>query len=591
MEANMKKSIDRIKLSKSGVFLVTTAGKKRIAAPIRLKAIGHRVTGDKSIAMAEISFVTRKGERTSEYFDMSGTLSRNRHKIIDALADADYRWPTQRALPERIIEDVLTTEPDQSFTMVGAPGWYDAVILTSLRQYGKGHRFILDPNAGANVAKITLGKGSLGGWKKTVAKTAMKSSRLRLMIGAAFGAVLLRPLGIDSFALNLFGLTSTGKTKGGLYTAGSVVGLLGENGLPGWADSIPGLEQLAVGHRDSILPLDDAGDGAGGPLPVHEKARLLAFAFARGRGRNLDKSYEKKANRTVKEFKVIALSTSESALKAIAEGAAKPRFGGEEVRFIDVPSAEPDSPDIFDDLQLSAGTDRTKVGQKLVNALRRNSIKHQGFPMDAFLKRLSLNPAAAVKKAKAHMEQFESQVPPILATGADHRITASFAVIYAGAALAIGYGILPWNKNATRAAIAKCMAAAFATIRTSSPQPSRTIEVRSIGTVAAALKHDLDGLTLVKVKKGKSCSDEEAIRRQEADGFRIRRMIFVKRQSWKPTDAAKKLLIEHQILQTQRNDAATIDRKIMGVPGKRRYYVIDGDKLAEVVAAVSDPAT
>jgi len=90
------------------------------------------------------------------------------------------------------------------------------------------------------------------------------------------------------------------------------------------------------------------------------------------------------------------------------------------------------------------------------------------------------------------------------------------------------------------------------------------------------------------VKKGEPCSDEEAVRRQKADGFRIGRKIFIKPQSWKPTDAAKELLIEHQILQTQRNDAATIDRKVIGVPGKPRYYVIDQEKLAAVVAADRD---
>jgi hypothetical protein len=63
---------------------------------------------------------------------------------------------------------------------------------------------------------------------------------------------------------------------------------------------------------------------------------------------------------------------------------------------------------------------------------------------------------------------------------------------------------------------------------------------------------------------------------------------FHQTQSWKPTDAAKGLLIEHQILQTQRRDVATVDRKIMGVRGKRRYYVIDGERLAAVVAADSD---
>lgn len=222
------------------------------------------------------------------------------------------------------------------------------------------------------------------------------------------------------------------------------------------------------------------------------------------------------------------------------------------------------------------------------NELRREAIKNQGFAMDAFLERLSLNPTAAAKKAKAHMEHFESHVSTPLVTGADRRIAANFAVIYAGAALAIEYGILPWKRKPTLAPIEKCMAAAFATLRNPSPQPSQKVEARNIGTVAAALKDDLDRLKLVKVKKGKPCSKEEAIRRQEADGFRIGRRIFVKPQSWKPTDAAKKLLIKHKILETQRSDVATVDRKIIGVPGKPRYYVIDGGKLAAVIAAAVD---
>lgn len=80
--------------------------------------------------------------------------------------------------------------------------------------------------------------------------------------------------------------------------------------------------------------------------------------------------------------------------------------------------------------------------------------------------------------------------------------------------------------------------------------------------------------------EGKSCSDEEAIRRREADGFRIGRRIFVKPQSWKNTDTDKPTRSSKR--------SATIDRKIMGVPGKRRYYVIDGDKLAAVIAAAVD---
>jgi hypothetical protein len=585
----MKKPIDQLELTEAGAFLVTPKGnKKQIAAPIRFKAIGYRVAHDKQIAIAEITFVDRNGKMASEYFDMSETLPRNRYKIIETLADAGYRWPTERTLPERLIDHVLASEPNQSFTMVGAPGWYGDIMLTSRRQYGKGNRFVLDPNAGAHVARLTLGPGSLVDWQRTVAKIAKQSSRLRLMIGAAFAAPLLRPLGMESFALNLFGTTSTGKTSGGLYAAGSVAGLFGENGLPGWADSIPALEQLAVGHRDGVLPLDDTGDEGGGPLPIHKKAKCLAFMFGRNRGRNLDKSYEKKSKLTTKEFRVIALSTSEIALKVIAESAADPRLGGEEARFTDVPAMEPDSVGIFDHLHLSAGDNPTKVGQRLVNELRREAIKNQGFAMDAFQKRVARDPAAAVEKAKAYMAQFEKNVASTLTTGADHRIAANFAAIYAGTALAIEYDILPWGKKATRAAIAKCMAAAFATIRNPSSPLSSTIAAPTIRTVATALKDHLDRLTLMKVEKGKPCSDEEAIRRQKANGFRVGQKLLIKPQSWRCTDSDVRLLIEHRILETQRSDVATIDRKIMGVPGKRRYYVIDGDKLAAVIAAAVD---
>ena len=584
----MTKPTDRIKRTKSGVFLVSTKGKKRIAAPIRFKAIGHRVDNNKKIAIAEIAFVTRRSAKASEYFDMSATLPRNRHRIIDALADADYRWPTESKLPEWLIQDVLANEPDQSFTMVGAPGWYEDLILTSRRQYGKGSRFVLDPNAGAKVAKMTLGRGSLGNWQRKVGKPAKKSSRLRLMIGAAFAALLLRRLNMDSFALNLFGPSSIGKTSG-LYVAASVAGLIGEHGLPGWADSPSAIEQLTIGHRDGILPLDDTADEGGGTMPIHKKAKMLAFAFARNRGRNLDKSYEKKVNLAAKEFRVIPLSTSEFPLKSIADEAAQSRIRGEEVRFIDVPAIDPGGIDIFDALQCSGKESRAEVAQRLVNELRRNAVENQGFAMDRFMRRVGKDPAAAVKKAKSYKAQFEAATASLLVTGADRRIAANFAVIYAGAALAIEYGILPWKKKQTRAAIEKCMVGAFATLRSPPPVLAQVTIAPTIESVARQLSDDLHGLTIIAVRKRESCSEDEFTRRENADGFRIEREILMKPQSWKPSEVAKKLLIAHQILQTQRNDAATITRKVMGVSGKRRYYIIDQQKLAATIATIADP--
>jgi hypothetical protein len=94
----------------------------------------------------------------------------------------------------------------------------------------------------------------------------------------------------------------------------------------------------------------------------------------------------------------------------------------------------------------------------------------------------------------------------------------------------------------------------------------------------------LNRLTLVSVTKGKPCTEEQAIRRQKADALRIGNEILIRPKSWKPSIALKELLIKHHILKTQRKDVATLDRKIMGIPGKPRYYVIDEETLAKAAA-------
>ena len=121
-----------------------------------------------------------------------------------------------------------------------------------------------------------------------------------------------------------------------------------------------------------------------------------------------------------------------------------------------------------------------------------------------------------------------------MVTGPDHRVCANFSLIYGAAALGIEYGILPWKKKATRAAIEKCLAGAFATLRNSSPLAPHAATFASIGIVARKLGDDLDRLTLASVKQGEPCSGEEAVRRQKADGFRIGRKIFIKRNLGSP---------------------------------------------------------
>jgi uncharacterized protein (DUF927 family) len=99
-------------------------------------------------------------------------------------------------------------------------------------------------------------------------------------------------LGLDSFAINLFGATSAGKTIS-LLVAASVDGNIGDSGLPGWADSDAGIEDQARGHRDSVMALDETADGDDGVTALQAKARRLAFLIARNRPRKLSRTYER----------------------------------------------------------------------------------------------------------------------------------------------------------------------------------------------------------------------------------------------------------------------------------------------------------
>ncbi|MGO4512068.1 DUF927 domain-containing protein [Bradyrhizobium sp. 2TAF36] len=569
-------------LTKAGVFLRRGGDKQRIAAPIRFHAIGERSDRTKVV---EIRFEDYDGRRASEQFNMAAINPRNLSTIADALGNRGYLWPPDGVSALDILKVVVAKIPSRRFVYVGAPGWYEngTAIITPLRQYGGTKRILIDPDTGAHLALYTKGPGSLKGWRNTVGKLARKSTGLRLSIAAALAAPLLRPLSMDSFALNLFGPTSTGKSSL-LCAAASVPGLNNENGLPKWSDSEAALEELAVGHRDGLLPLDESGD-EDNKVALHVKAKQLAFLFSRNRARNLDKNYQRTINLTAREFRVIVLSTSEFALKTIAEVAGQARIGGEVVRFIDMPVVEPGSIGVFDGVKVPSGREAGEFGRILADKLRRDALANQGFAMDAFLKNFMRDPEAALARIKHHIGQFSEQSSLRLETGPAQRIGANFSVLYAAAALGIEYGILPWKKKATRAAIEKSMASALAVIGSSQQPIHPALAPRTIKDVARRLRDILDHLTLVPVKKGQSCSDIEALERQEADGFRIARTTLVKPQAWKASDGEKALLIEYRVMRTTRKDVATVERKIIGIPGKPRYYIIDDEKLAAVLAA------
>jgi uncharacterized protein (DUF927 family) len=198
----------------------------------------------------------------------------------------------------------------------------------------------------------------------------------------------LRKLNMDSFAINWFGLTSEGKSFL-LKAAASVSGLIGPDGIPGWADTEAAFEGQAMGHRDCIMPLDETADGAS-KMPLEQKARMLAFIIARNRPRKFSKDYEKKHGLKNREYRIIVLSSSERALRDVAREAGDPRLAGEEVRFTDVPASEPGSQGIFDgNIKPEDGKTLSEITKALVDAAAVAAQRNQGHVLPAYLERLT----------------------------------------------------------------------------------------------------------------------------------------------------------------------------------------------------------
>jgi hypothetical protein len=85
------------------------------------------------------------------------------------------------------------------------------------------------------------------------------------------------------------------------------------------------------------------------------------------------------------------------------------------------------------------------------------------------------------------------------------RIRRLFAAVYAGAAQAIDYGVLPWGKNATLSAIRACMADAMEQLIANSgaDRESGRGSGQSDQSRLAEFKRRLDGATFVRLERNR----------------------------------------------------------------------------------------
>jgi uncharacterized protein (DUF927 family) len=261
----------------------------------------------------------------------------------------------------------------------------------------------------------------------------------------AFAAPLLHPTGSESAGLQITGPTSTGKSTAS-KVAGSICGGGGANGyINRWRATSNGLEATAEAHCDTLLILDELGQ------VEPEEAGAAAYMLANGSGKM--RANEFGSARKSKEWRTLFLSTGEICLSEHMREAGKTTRAGQETRMADVPADAGGGLGLFENIHGHSSAN------KFADHLGRQTQKYYGAPLREYLKRLTADLDANIKRFERMKEEIFAKIVRDDFCGQVQRVARRFAFIGAAGELARMLGIVPWQKGEASRAAVKCFRA------------------------------------------------------------------------------------------------------------------------------------
>lgn len=307
-------------------------------------------------------------------------------------------------------------------------------------------------------------RGSLEDWQRLVAEPAVYSTRMMLMLSAAFAAPLLKVVNAPNFGVNLYGLSKVGKTTA-LLVATSVVGIGQERDLPNWNATSGAFLETARTFNDLLLAINEVGLLAGKRGDAYGPIRERIYCFSEGVDR-ARMSTSSLASSSSSQWRGIFVSTSEYSFNEYAAFSGEARSEGEFARCLDVAAAVRGMPTVFDRrpdeiTKAAAGRWARRQLIKLRGACERQC----GTALASYIAYLVDQGRDLPKAVRARRTQFMTQMKRLKLDGALDHAAKNFALIFAGGSLAIDAGILPWEKEALLEAIGLCFEAAVFDIR------------------------------------------------------------------------------------------------------------------------------
>src|SRR5574343_651475 len=236
---------------------------------------------------------------------------------------------------------------------------------------------------GVNLKEYLDLRGSFTGWQNNIIKYAVNNDLVSFTLFTAFSAMFYTPLKTRSAIYHFFGESSQGKSVL-LDIAMSVMGFAVNEGNPSgyikWSATENGLEGLCAAKNDMLLCLDEL-TAVSDPKLIYNAAYMIVNGQGKVRASSRGTGY---GNRVTKNWKTTAISTGEVPLRQKLEESGQEVMGGQEARFLDIPSVM----DIFGVFNELHGF---KTSYDLVKHFEEQSANYKGFAIKEFLKYVTIN--------------------------------------------------------------------------------------------------------------------------------------------------------------------------------------------------------
>jgi hypothetical protein len=435
--------------------------KKSVWRPVRMR--------DESSCAMRLGVTFPKNGGGKGFADFDIDLLESPQKLRLALKRQGAKLHGTIADQVQYVARLIKVMPAGEFISTGKPGFRGEGFIAGPRMLGDAKdKFVWmpdDKNKG-----IGDRRGTFQDWKELVAVPAASSSFATTSICIAVGACLrsyvrdrigtidgLRPLAREGAVFNFSGHSSTGKSFQAAIAASA-------GGAPEAINDLNfsrrGLEEVAQGHNDHLLILDDTEKHTGIEMKLVSALKCVNQIVPQGKSKDIAKSARDKY--PALSWSCLAISSSPIPIDELAAKLEWTRSAGEKLRLIDIPVPPPEKAGIFDRLSGSR-REKIKEADNLIKKIAAGMANNYGHLILAWVKYLlEENRAGRVQELT---DRFVQKVAPG-GLGHETRLAEKFGIVYAAGRMAVDAGLLPWDKSLPWKAVNRCYRCAVAGMST-----------------------------------------------------------------------------------------------------------------------------